>query len=277
MFDDDLNIFYWGGSGGHFLFHNILINGRHNVVINHSELGTAYRKKIPEFAADLKFWKNEYDLLKGIDWPSYEEYIIKQIDKVNHNILNEISALENKSASNGYHLPGFMEHAIDYIITEQWKMKGANWKNREFWPDNRLTSQTTFYNKSNKLIFLTVNSIDNWLKLPGKKIVLYTDIHTCLRMAWYKKANWFAGGYLNLRPIAVQQIKNSVKFNDIKINTTTEQALKYADLSIYLQDIINCPDKYNFTSKVHKILHKKWLDNHGKKLLSKCNFKDIIC
>jgi hypothetical protein len=62
------------------------------------------------------------------------------------------------------------------------------WKKNEIFPDNKRT--LTLKNNSNR-IFYTVNDFTSWMKLPGKKILVYTDVRSQLRLNWYKKTYWF--------------------------------------------------------------------------------------
>lgn len=68
------------------------------------------------------------------------------------------------------------------------------WKEKEFWPDN-----VTLKNQTGSKLFLICNPLfnpdmhkTNQLVSNGTyKILLYTDIHLQLRMAYEKKAYWF--------------------------------------------------------------------------------------
>lgn len=275
-FNADLNIFYIGGSGGFFLLHNILLNDQHNIAIRDLNIESSFKKDNPDNCT-LELWQDDYERLKGVDWPSFSDYQNHK-QSLTKKVLNAIHESEKKHGLNAYRSPGYMQYVIDYVILNQWNVKGVNWKSKEVWPNNKCTEQTIFSVDKNK-IFFTCNDIDDWLRLPGKKIVLYTDVRSHLRLALYKKSNWFLSKNLNynyFRKIVSEEIKNAVEFNNIRITNNTARALDYADDCIYLQELINNPEIFNFTSTRHKDLHNKWLNNHPSKLLTKCHIAHHI-
>lgn len=70
----------------------------------------------------------------------------------------------------------------------------SNWKNKEFWPDNLSLKKTTgpkLFLICNPLFNLKMYEINQTVSRDTYKILLYTDIHLQLRMAWDKQAYWF--------------------------------------------------------------------------------------
>lgn len=161
----DLNLFYYGGSGGFFALHLILLTGQFECKFNQ---------------LDLDFGK---------------------------------------------------------VFESQWKIKSmTNWKVTEFPPDNAKTLVSDIQNK----VYLTCNDFKKWSILPGKKIVLYTDIDTQWYLAKNKKAFWFKeSGYDSVVSI---QTYNKIKGDNWPSCETYEQFMKLPEL-IYNE----CVNDFNFT------------------------------
>ena len=69
---------------------------------------------------------------------------------------------------------------FDDIFENQWNIsETCNWKDTETWPDNDRTLQSNFNNK----IFFHCNDVGNFIKFPGRKVVVYTDLSTQWQMA----------------------------------------------------------------------------------------------
>ena len=163
---EDLNIFYYGGSGGFYFLHQLLTT----------------KKFICIFKAKNNNFKSFNDIKNSM-----------------FNISNP-----NK------------------------------WKENELFPDNNLTLK--FKSNKNK-IFYNVNEYDEWLKLPGKKILIYTDLRSQIRLTWYKKAKWFMSkphNYKNFYYIA----KNILKNNKNLYHNSVSDAMQYADITVKFQDLL---------------------------------------
>lgn len=99
----------------------------------------------------------------------------------------------------------FKDGSTDVFTTKDthWNIKDvANWKDSEIWPDNAKTLMATF--GSNKLYFICNpdplflsqpgSFIRTYEQLPGKKLLLYTDLETQWYLAKTKRAYWFQAG-----------------------------------------------------------------------------------
>jgi len=78
------------------------------------------------------------------------------------------------------------------------------WKSNELFPDN---NKTLKLKNNTKRIFYTVNEFDEWMDLPGKKILVYTDIHSQIRLNYYKRSTCAVKSVVIL-PIYVIYIDN---------------------------------------------------------------------
>ena len=133
-------------------------------------------------------------------------------------------------------------NSVEDIRTNQFNISDpTKWKSKEVWPDNDLTRVS---NTNLRKIYLVCNDINHWEKLPGKKILLHTDLKTHIRMAFYKKSHWFVpfqkiSNYttdINLMKNLLTSNKNNVlSANNILIK---KFKLKNDDL-ILLQDLLN--------------------------------------
>lgn len=113
---NDINLFYYGGSGGFFCLHLLLLTGE-------------YR---------CKFSGQEQD--------------------------------------------------IENILQKQWNINDhSKWKSHEIWPNNNITFASDLTNK----IYFICNSKEMFEELPGRSVVLYTDIETQWFLARSKRAAWF--------------------------------------------------------------------------------------
>ena len=96
-------------------------------------------------------------------------------------------------------LTGQFQHSVE----ETWQMihhqfptelldNPRSWKSQELWPNNHLLKQTSGPN-----LFLICNPLwcggdfNRSIPIGTHKILLYTDLHLQLRMAWEKRAYWF--------------------------------------------------------------------------------------
>jgi len=275
MFNNDVNIFYTGGSGGFFLLHNILLLNKHNICVHSQAMNQSYINSKGTLLLD----KDNFDTFKRLGWPSYEEYYNlnvcnkNYISKINDYTLQEISTVEKINGSIGHHLQDYMDFVIDFLIKNQWTETGSKWKWSEIWPDNLKTLETYFHNHRKFKIYFTCNDIDQWVTYPGTKIVLYTDLKSQIRLAWYKKANWFCDKHFHKMIETKKMIKHLIQTHDIQnqIHTLTKKAINICDYAIKLQDIIHSPDKFHFVTQAHKDLKFRWLQNHPNHLLKKCH------
>jgi len=118
----DLNILYFGGSGGFYFFHYVMLAGQH--------------------------------------WCCFQNSHSDDFD-------TEFSR----------------------VVDQQWAMPDIkHWKHTEIWPNNAQT-QIKSGPRPHK-IYLTCNNIEQWLALPGPRVLLYTDIQSQIRLSRAKKTQY---------------------------------------------------------------------------------------
>jgi hypothetical protein len=156
-----------------------------------------------------------------------------------------------------------------------------SWKAEEVPPDN---PATLLLETDKRRIFSVVNSLDLWHKYPGRKIVLYTDLRTQIRMTHWKKAFWFFE-----RPTHDWQIEDSCRgFRQLVKDNPNNIFGKYIENNLFdyytikLQDILTVDGLAKvFEDLGTKITQKNidfinyYLDAHPPKLLDKCGIKKI--
>ena len=110
---------------------------------------------------------------------------------------------------------------LDKIVQEHWNIVSHDqWKKTEIWPNNQTTeSSVTNLDK----LFFYCNPYDHknyTTEFSGKKIVIYTDLHSQRLLAYYKKANWYCNGFrvFDVRyPVFKDFLKRwRVHYNNIK-------------------------------------------------------------
>lgn len=253
MHNTDLNIFYSGGSGGFYFLHCLLMQGTH----------FAWFPKLAEHTShpDLRLLESSYNNIKDSSWPDYEWYF-----KNGNNGQNELIAAESQWAYNPEVVPGWFNKQFDLVHTRQWNVNTDQWKSTEIWPVNNNTLISNCIDRDYK-IFFTCGDVDQWLTFPGKKIVLFTDITTQLRMSMYKKA-WLYQTTPATFSSVKKILKTSKEYKEFRVSNPTANALAHAEQSIYLQDFV----KVMLNSTVEQqTFTKHWLSNHPVALLNKCN------
>ena len=120
---EDLNIFYYGGSGGFYLLHQLLMN---------DEFICFFGDKLNDFSN-----KDYYSFIRN------KNFNIKKLEE---------------------------------------------WKDTEIWPRNNVTKLIKIPKPK---IYFTCNLTDEWLNFTGKKIFLYTDLKSQIRLTINKRANIF--------------------------------------------------------------------------------------
>jgi hypothetical protein len=166
------------------------------------------------------------------------------------------------------------------IYSKQWAPSNE-WKQNESFPDNRSTLTSENYSKPR--IVYTCNWFGEWSILPGKKVIIYTDLETELRLSWHKKANIFYKHTYEDSIITIPQsikkarfhYRNAETIDGVKYKRGLRELIEQADIRINLHELIHDPKtvlfnnfgiEYNEDQKAH-IEH--WLSLHPKKLLEK--------
>ena len=147
-------------------------------------------------------------------------------------------------------------------------------KATEHWPNNQNTLLTPRMHQKYKIYFFC-NDIDQWKMYPGKRIVLYTDVLSQLRLALFKRANWFFRSTLQIndRQIIRKILKNNItKINNEYIHTDLVPAFDSADQIIKIQDLIADPTSVLGIAPTddHVKFQNHWKSLHPAQLIEKC-------
>jgi hypothetical protein len=209
---------------------------------------------------DLRLSKTSYENIRSSQWPEYDWYF-----KNGNNNNDELIAAEIQWAQNPEVVPGWFDQQFELIHSHQWNIDPNWWKSTEVWPDNENTLMSKCVDRPYR-IFFTCADVNQWLSLPGKKIVLFTDVETQLRLAMYKKA-W-------VYPVTFSGIKKALrvskKHKNFNVSRLTSDALVYAEESVYLQDFVKEMLSGAATGQQQRFT-KQWLSSHPASLLNRCN------
>lgn len=155
------------------------------------------------------------------------------------------------------------------------------WKEKEFWPDNinfkkRKSDQAKLFLICNPLFNKDCFDDNFYVSQETRKILLYTDLSTQLRLAYDKGAYWFTDTSKNQfkspKKLSqyLKQIKNSYEFYDKeKVDPKVIRIISVFKPSIILklQDLLNLSD-LNLDQK--KFVNY-WLSLQGRKGLVRLN------
>jgi hypothetical protein len=272
LINNDLNIFYSGASGGFYLLHYLLLFNQHWCVL---EFPTALQHVLEQGSQaqkdQLRLSPGAYADCAGPDWPDFKEY-----NRLYPNICepakSELALLHTKWAGVDHVDQGF-DTKLKLIFDHQWTIKTTSkWKQGEVWPDNPATLREPAPPRPYKIYFTCMGTeSDIWPDLPGKKVLIYTDIKTQLRMAKSKNANWFN----NNKHQSITQIKKfmrqSFTVNDQKIYHRLQPYFDGADHVICLQDLVANPEAVlgvPVTDR-HRQFTQHWKNCHPLELLQK--------
>lgn len=281
MLNNDLNILYSGGSGGFYIFHWILLYKKHYAAFSQrqeNELSSAALadlriKFISQLTAEQKkqltLSRNSYQNIKDPQWPDYD-YYLNHYDQFDCSIQEELEESHNLWAS-PITVDGWIDYQYKYILYHQWHNL-TKWKSHEFFPDNVETLNTTCSQRKHKIYFFS-NEIERWKTYPGKRIVIYTDIASHLRLSLYKKAQWFVSPPYNTKQVIKNVLKNhGTRFHNDSVYDNLFPAFEYADHIVKLQDLIADPATALDIPPTndHLIFRDHWKSLHPDQLLKKC-------
>ena len=165
---------------------------------------------------------------------------------------------------------------VNNMVEEQFSNRLSTaphtWKEKEFWPDNTALKQL-----SGPTVFLICNPLfdpgmykTNQLVSNGThKILLYTDIHLQLRMAYEKKAYWFTSiskQHFNAPASTkkyLQQILNtSASYNNIQVDPMVPKIIDtfFPEQIIRLDDFIelNAVDNFSNPTQLQLDFLSRW-------------------
>jgi hypothetical protein len=276
MLNQDLNIFYFGGSGGFYFLHYLLLYNKHYVCFNtNSSIRQNFLKSSPDLNR-LRLRDVDYANCRDPSWPEYEFYY-KNFDQLDLSLQQELSELHYQHALNLENLPGWFDYQLSLVIKHQWQINQTAWKSTETWPINDSTIANCPVDRDYKLYY-TCNDIDQWLTYPGKKIVLYTDIWSHIRLSSYKKAWKFQfDNYLYKSKIR-SLIESSVEFHHDQCYEELYKAIEPSDQQVKLQDFVCNPERITgiMPNAAQLELRSKWLNNHPVDLLKRCQVSCVF-
>lgn len=172
----------------------------------------------------------------------------------------------------------------DFIFKEkletQWDIPDpSNWKSHELW----MTNRTDFVPRPGRYkLFFSTNDVVEWNMYPGKKLYLYTDVRTQIRMTLKKRANWFfkkmnGDRYMNYS--SIKHILNTrVLLDDLEVIPNVAESIEISEKHILLQDLILDPVKtleISNTLEQQKLMNT-WIELHKKFGLYDKIMKDYI-
>lgn len=111
-----------------------------------------------------------------------------------------------------------------------------DWKKTELPPDNIMTAKIK--NKNFNRIFFSMNFPEKWDLYAGKKVLVYTDLKTQVRLSWYKKAFWFIGKNDNY-DLFIKEAKEILSNNKNLYYNPVYELFEKADILIKFQDLLN--------------------------------------
>lgn len=279
--DQDLALYYPGGSGGFLFFYILLLFKKHIVGYDLNVLNQ-FKQQISNFKINKITYccEKTYRSLAGLDWPNFHDYVNNNY-KVNQDIQSELDSLKHKFIKNeikfnytdNYEL--LMDN-INLLIDYQWQGKQNYWKDLELQPNNSITKQIQSSKYKNKIYFYRFSTMDEWKKFKGKKILFYVDFNTQIRMSLYKKAKWFDKHDLGEnRRTKMSDVKNVINSTKI-INGLSQEVvdlLPYADYTATLPQLLyNIQDIFVGKINTQQLdLLQHWISLHPEKLLKKTN------
>ena len=153
--------------------------------------------------------ESSYQQIRDPDWPDYEQYY-ENFDQFDLELRQELDEQHSNWADNLQSLPGWVDYQHNYILKKQWNIVNSkHWKSAEYWPDNLQTEKKICIDRKNK-IYYTCNNVDTWNQFPGKKIDIFTDIHSQIRLSSFKNAKWFLDNQVRIDKVK-ELLKSRVK------------------------------------------------------------------
>ena len=294
----DLNILYFSGGGGFLFCHLLLLGEQHFAHIDYPHAYDQSGPWVMQLAQDPEFcqWildqgrlpESDYQGLKQPSWPSYSDYVAQgnQWPEVQQALLYAVAQNNNDIADiaelNYRKFRVFFQH----VMQSQWDPGRRYWKQTEYWPRND-TTRTTPVPPGVGKIYLHGHKLNDWLESPhpGTKVLLYTDVHSHLRLASYKNA-WF---YNDLdgrtwKPTRINGhrwvLRNWTGHmpDGQPVFDQAATAEKHADIVIKLQDLVNHPEAtlskfgMSFNHSQQKLL-AHWRSQHPVELLDRLGIR----
>lgn len=263
MFDSNLNVFYSSGTGGFYFLHSLLFEKKHYCFFDVNKDGILFTAPSDPHP-DLRVTVLTYNDIKDPSWPSYEQYYVEG----NCGNLELIEA-ECKWALNPEVSPTWFDKQVELIRSYQWSIDPVRWKNTEIPLFNDKTLTTKCAGRELR-IFLVATLIDHWFRYPGKKVVLFTDLKTQLRMLLHKRAWMYNDAEKHPISITKELLRSAKTYNGHTVSANTFEALQHADHVVYLQDFVKSMLS-NDASESQREFTRLWLNLHPPSLLQRCN------
>lgn len=272
MLNNDLNIFYSGGSGGFYLLHYLLLFKQHWCALGFPPALQHIIAQGSQAQKDqLRLSPKSYADCAGPDWPAYEEYN-RSYPAISEPAKSELEALHAEWAANVDYIDQGFDTKLKLVLDHQWNIETTSkWKQQEVFPNNSATLSDPSP-RPHKIFFSCMHiDSDIWPDFPGKKVLLYTDINSQLRLAGAKKANWYNHGK---RPSITQVkkfLRQSFTVNDQKVYSRVQEHFAAADYIICLQDLIARPEAVlgHAITDQHRQFTQHWKSCHPAELLQK--------
>lgn len=153
------------------------------------------------------------------------------------------------------------------MLKSQWVI-GRKWKDSEIQPHFLKTVSYPMPEGTNR-VMLIGNEFNLW-KQSAKKVLLYTDIRSQIRLSYYKRAWKWEGTssqLIHYRQDIRNLLNDATEFNDDLVYSYIPLLAKKADYVIKLQDLFKCPVKW-FNPKQLDLL-ARWKAAHPADLLRK--------
>ena len=92
--------------------------------------------------------------------------------------------------SGRYYTAFDVDDSINSIVDKQWNISDhSRWKTFEIWPNNLATWSAD--TSLDRLYFVCNPDHADIPSIPGKNLILYTDIDSQIELSYYKKSHWF--------------------------------------------------------------------------------------
>ena len=252
----NVQLCYFGGSGGFFALWHILLGTDYNCVLTNTN--------------------QAYNDIKGQQWPAISELpatILELPDEIQEELTNnqEWKLIVEQTMENRNSGPRSINSKF---YKPQWSVNEdrSRWKETEKWPTNQLTQKSSF---KNKLFFHCNPTAEDMIADGNKKILLYTDIETQVMLAKSKNAWAYAKGknawtYFDKNIEEFESVKTpqTTKFNGCEVYHRVAKLAEYTDYQVKLQDIVTTQgqallDIFGLTINENNVYHNnKWLNLH---------------
>lgn len=273
LINNDLNIFYSGGSGGFYLLHYILLFKQHWCAL---EFPNALQHIVDHGSRaqhdQLRLSSTTYADCSGPDWPSYAEYN-QLYPRLDQPVKSELEKLHTAWGHNVDFIDQGFDTKLKLIFDYQWNIQTTSkWKQGEIWPNNSVTLAESNPPRPYKIFFSCMSpDSDVWPEYPGKKILIYTDIKSQLRLTRSKNAGWFFNENQPTTTTIKKFMRQAFAVNDLKIYNRLQSHVNTADHAVYLQDLVANPESVLGTpvTNRHQQFTRHWKNCHPRELLLK--------